>query len=645
MPQGWIRAYAEERAQFGITGHRNERAQFRAGFHTSFRATADPNGVVLAQLAWGDAVELPQGLSSDPMTAAVVGGQPGFVASAHVVEIAYVARRGTTDSRLRAKLTYPSGGKTVTQYLLWGDCVQLVSRGATESEVRARGFFGTMRNADLTPDPLLEVYFIDVGQGDGVLVRTPDLRHMLVDGGLERSRQLTGKNAADFVDWKFFTDYGDHRVRLDGMVATHSDVDHYGGLHDLVRKTAAAHRELDCGGVDVGVLYHPGLSRWENRAGTQPPHADGLGPRSAAGFFVRLLGDRADVESALVNGAADELSGPWKSFFRDVLANSADTGVVRAGVSRAVVAAGGPLPELWPAGGGCTIRLLAPVTEVQNGAPALVDLGPRSINTNGHSVCLRLEYGKARILLTADLNKASMDHLRACYGDLMGVFECDVAKACHHGSHDVSYRFLEAMHPAATVISSGDNEGYAHPRPEIVGASAVTGFVSISRDDDRLLTPLLYMTEIERSVALGAVERIDFANLPVDAGNASGIIPGRQLDELSSAKRFSPTEQKVIDAAPAAEQPALEDALKDRLDQLEQAATAHGFRATYYYTVPNGPTAAEHLERGVWRSRVMHKNHYGLVNVRTDGELIMCATLNETDANWIIHAFPARFGA
>ena len=39
----------------------------------------------------------------------------------------------------------------------------------------------------------------------------------------------------------------------------------------------------------------------------------------------------------------------------------------------------------------------------------------------------------------------------------------------------------------------------------------------------------------------------------------------------------------------------------------------------------------------------MTKNHYGLVNVRTDGKTIMCATMKETADGWSIHTFPARF--
>jgi hypothetical protein len=37
-------------------------------------------------------------------------------------------------------------------------------------------------------ESLLEFYFIDVGQGDGVLIKTPGFRHLMIDGGFPRSR-------------------------------------------------------------------------------------------------------------------------------------------------------------------------------------------------------------------------------------------------------------------------------------------------------------------------------------------------------------------------------------------------------------------------------------------------------------------------
>lgn len=59
-------------------------------------------------------------------------------------------------------------------------------------------------------------------------------------------------------------------------------------------------------------------------------------------------------------------------------------------------------------------------------------------------------------------------------------------------------------------------------------------------------------------------------------------------------------------------------------------------------TVPTGPLSAEFKWGSFWRARVMDSNHYGLVNVRTDGDTMLCATLDETGDDWIIHTFPAR---
>ena len=48
-------------------------------------------------------------------------------------------------------------------------------------------------------------------------------------------------------------------------------------------------------------------------------------------------------------------------------------------------------------------------------------------------------------------------------------FRSDIMKACHHGSADVTDAFIQAVNPSAFVISSGDNEGHVHPRPDLLG--------------------------------------------------------------------------------------------------------------------------------------------------------------------------------
>lgn len=154
------------------------------------------------------------------------------------------------------------GGKMVA-HLLWGDQVEILERGDTRHKVRSRGrnrAFFVDRGA-LEGAALLEFYFIDVGQGDGILIVTPERKHIMIDGGYPRAQQNTGKSAADFVDWKFFEDYGEDTIRLDAMICSHNDLDHYGGLGDLLDVEQT--EELDCSKVAVERFFHAGLSWWQ----------------------------------------------------------------------------------------------------------------------------------------------------------------------------------------------------------------------------------------------------------------------------------------------------------------------------------------------------------------------------------------------
>ena len=64
-------------------------------------------------------------------------------------------------------------------YLLWGDRVQVLETDGSRRKVHARGATGWVDDTDLGGDPVLELYFIDVGQGDGILVVTPEGHHIL----------------------------------------------------------------------------------------------------------------------------------------------------------------------------------------------------------------------------------------------------------------------------------------------------------------------------------------------------------------------------------------------------------------------------------------------------------------------------------
>ncbi len=476
-----------------------------------------------------------------------------------------------------------TGNKRLLE-LLWGDHLNVLQTGASRSKVTARGKTGFVSNSALGDESLLEVYIIDVGQGDGVLIRTPDNRHVMLDGGFKRASQPTGKNAADFVDWKFAKDYGLEQIHLDAMLASHNDADHYGGLSDLLDVGQIA--ELDAQDVRVDAFYHAGVSWWVNPANGQR----WLGPTTLdKKFMTQLMGGRTAVVEALKSTAKPKLQGEWAEFMTRVTQAKTAAGTTTP-ISR-LSQFDKHVPGFDGSGAGVAIRVLAPFESKIGGKPVLHNYSAEaSKNTNGNSLLLRLDYKHARILLTGDLNR---DSQRALLDDYTGTrleFQCDVAKACHHGSDDVSYEFLSALRPAVTVISSGDNEGHDHPRPGIVAASATAGYLAIIAD--RVVTPLVYSTELARSVNLGKPSKLTVASA---AGNT--VVEADQLGTVT----------------------------------VEAQVTKAG---------DLNPTT---VTRKLDRSYIVSGLIYGLVNVRTDGQKILCATLNEKDNTWQTKTITSRF--
>ncbi|PCI80995.1 MAG: hypothetical protein COB20_02565, partial [SAR86 cluster bacterium] len=239
-----------------------------------------------------------------------------------------------------------------------------------------------------------------------------------------------------------------------------------------------------------------------------------------------------------------------------------------------------------------SIKVLAPVEYSSEGKAVYRSLGGNSQNTNGHSILLRLDYGNSRILLTGDLNKKSQRLLLDEYTGERNEFQCDVAKGCHHGSDDVSFEFLQAMGAAATVISSGDNEGHAHPRPNIVSASAISGHMQIHNDE--LQTPLVYSTEISRSINIGTPNKLTLTDWVDENGDEL------ELNDLSKAK----VDYSVVKAGD--------------LNPTKRSSTLS-------------------------RRKIVDGIVYGLVNVRTNGNKILCAVLNEKKSKWEYQTFDSRF--
>jgi beta-lactamase superfamily II metal-dependent hydrolase len=348
-----------------------------------------------------------------------------------------------------------------------------------------------IRTRDCQDERPLEVVFVDVGQGDGCLLVTPnsppDEKVMLIDAG-------EGDNMYRFIGWRF----GKLKKEFNfhAAIITHPDLDHYNGFQ----------RFFDQKLFSFDRVYHNGIAE---RVGD-----DLLGHSDPTG---RYLTDLKPTDEDMRTLYADpEVRGRklYPKLIHTALTSgrvgavemlSTKHGVLRNGRTWMPGFSPNESPEL-------TIEILGPVVEPdRRGKPRLRWFGDKigsrdkddGKTKNGHSILLRLCYRDFTLLFGGDLNRPAEDFLLRHYGaidddqPLADAVEAarrrlrsDVMKSCHHGAADVTDEFLQAVDPFAFVVSSGDEESHVHPRPDLLGRLGRHG---------RGEAPLVLCTEILRS--------------------------------------------------------------------------------------------------------------------------------------------------
>jgi beta-lactamase superfamily II metal-dependent hydrolase len=492
-------------------------------------------------------------------------------------------------SAFKTNLCSEQGERLAT--LLWGDPVRVLDVQGARTHVKARRQDGWIDTADLGDTSLLEIYVIDVGQGDGVLFKTPDGKWHLIDAGVSNGEQMLKKGVSNFLHWKFIEEIGGDSVALESVIVTHPDFDHYGGLVDVFAGqtyepdiSTGEQKPQKAFDITVENLYHSGLAKFAKAptlgarvAGTVAPFPQGgHGVQPGGQFITEMLDDQASFQAP-----PRALSKSFAEFAR--LAAQVPRHVRRLSYLD------GHLPGYGPGQNAATIRVLGPVLETFAGQSGLRVLDSDSRTVNGHSVVLRLDYGQARILLTGDLNAGSQALLLSYHP--AGEFAVDVAKSCHHGSEDVNIEFLKAIKARATVISSGDSEDYAHPRPLVVGAAGMYGRAAKSTQG-ATLPPLVYSTELSRSHLL------------------RNVVGAQHFTDPQDRKKFEQLPVRDLKLVP-------------ELTEQEQGEKQ-----------PPRP-------RWLAYCPVATRFVYGLVNVRTDGQLIMCATMLEKGNDFDVKVFRA----
>ena len=432
-------------------------------------------------------------------------------------QLAYIAKTKANYKPLGPAHHFKNAAKKVP--FLWGDAVYVISTNSSTTKISAKGHHLRVPTRDLTDEPILCLWQIDCGQGDAGFLRFPNGKMMMIDAGPGPLMTNSPAMAPAFLKWMRFVDqswrdefkFGGKVFHIDAVVCSHPDYDHFGGFLHMTEN-------LKGNPFRFGTVYHGGLGRFD---GTPSEFKNGkgmsqLGPVVGSGepelYLTTLLDGFADVRkySRTTSKRKWKLSGSYATWLRDLerLEGAGVKELVR------VHAAMGDLPG-FDGGPDTQVRVLGPIEEAWKGKPAVrfIDgttktaMKKPSLTRNGISVVLRIDHGDARLLMTGDLNFRSqavlLNHVPS------PEFKCHVAKACHHGSEDVSTTFLRAMAPMATLFSSGDNETHAHPRAKVLGmAGAFSDGISSGKaeflglEEKKHVAPLIYSTELSRSLAL-----------------------------------------------------------------------------------------------------------------------------------------------
>ncbi|QGQ95683.1 DNA internalization-related competence protein ComEC/Rec2 [Paenibacillus psychroresistens] len=272
-----------------------------------------------------------------------------------------------------------------------------------------------------------QVQFIDVGQGDAILIHTPNNKFILVDGG----GTLVFRKAGD--DWKqrknpyevgkntlvpLLKKRGVHH--LDYLIATHEDADHIGGLQAVLEQIP----------VDNFIFN-----------GTLKPNAG----------VEKLFKTALDLQIPLLAGNENleiPIDATTKLHFLYPLTQKA--------------ASDNPNPTSF---NGLTIEN----------------------NQNNYSLVFMLEMYNSRFLFTGDMEKSSenilLEHLEA-QSESNESIPIDVLKVAHHGSKtSTTEEWLNYWQPKLAAISVGGYNTYGHPTEEVLSRLAEHD-VEVMRTDE-----------------------------------------------------------------------------------------------------------------------------------------------------------------
>ena len=279
--------------------------------------------------------------------------------------------------------------------------------------------------------------FLDVGQGDGILIRTEQGTSILIDGG-STSNQRVG----EYVLLPAIRYYG--MSELDYVFVTHGDADHISGIEYLLN---AEHI-----GVRIRNLV---LAKYGDRQGLA--NIETLAKEKNINVIYMEAGDkiREKLNSDMTGLTLECLYPSERTLEAKQVVKRESDSIAEVKQVAEREASGITDDKKIAIGLDNAITANVPGDEVTGSGPDANDL----------SIVLLAKYDGRKILFTGDAG--SMVEKRLILEKNLLLSETDVLKVGHHGSRSASSEvFLQTIKPQYAIISCGKKNHYGHPHEE-----------------------------------------------------------------------------------------------------------------------------------------------------------------------------------
>lgn len=263
------------------------------------------------------------------------------------------------------------------------------------------------KNLTTTVDTLkdLVITFLDVGQGDCIILQLPDGKNMIIDSGDESNANK--QTIADFTEANGITTF-------DYLLLTHQDSDHVGNMNWVIDN------------YEIKYIFRPNMKTVNETYSSQLPEEFNTG----SSFTTKTAIYGKFMLSAYNEGCPVEIFYKDSDFTNTILY----------------------MEETYT----YSFDFLTPTAEKAS------DIYYK--DNNNYSPVVLFEYCGTKIMFTGDAEEKNLGEYVSTYGNAYNV---DILKVGHHGSENATTSaFVEAIDPEYAIIQCGLNNKYGHPHAE-----------------------------------------------------------------------------------------------------------------------------------------------------------------------------------